>query len=132
MACYLVVGLLQHSLQFSITTPFPGTTLFEQMKKDDKIVSYEWENYDGNTMSVLKTEELSPEELKQAHDRAYEVWNQKKLTERRYKELSPYRLFRLCLREHGVNYTFKKALTYLKKEKYRYYINKKNGINKHV
>jgi len=116
-----------HSLQFSITTPFPGTALFEQMKTQDNIVSYDWENYDGNTMSVLKTETLGPDELKKAQDRAYEVWDERRLTDRRYRELSPIRLFKLCFREHGLNYTLKKALSYIKKEKYRNYINKKNA-----
>ncbi|MBN2368339.1 radical SAM protein [Candidatus Woesearchaeota archaeon] len=113
------------SVQFSIATPFPGTKLFEQMKASDNLVSYDWDSYDGNTVSVLRTDNLSPDDLKRAQDVAYKVWSENKLNQRRYRELSPFRLFRLCLREHGIKYTLNKVFLYMKNKSYSHYLGKK-------
>lgn len=46
--------------QFTIATPYPGTKMYEQAKKD--ILSEEWEKYNAYS-SVLGSDQYTPEEL---------------------------------------------------------------------
>jgi anaerobic magnesium-protoporphyrin IX monomethyl ester cyclase len=126
----LVKFLDPDSVQFSITTPFPGTKLYQIMEKEGNIVSHDWKDYDGNTKSVIKTNALSPEELKQAQDSAYKIWFDHKFLKQRYSQLSPLKLFHECLRQHGLNYTIKKTINYVKDNRYLRYVKskKKNKI----
>lgn len=62
------------SIQFSITTPFPGTKYFEILEKKDLIVSKDFSSYDGHSKSVIKLENLTPLDLEMAKMRAYRIW----------------------------------------------------------
>lgn len=56
--------------RFSILTPYPGTRLFERLQKQDRILSYNWNNYD--TMHVVfRPNKMSPHELYQGFKWAY-------------------------------------------------------------
>lgn len=124
----LAIELDPDSVQFSITTPFPGTKFFDDMKNDNNIISYDWKDYDGNTKSVIKTNELSADELKKAQIFAYEMWAQHKFKKERYGQLGPLSLFNTCIKEHGLNYTLKKIYWYLKNKKYvNYFKTSKNN-----
>jgi anaerobic magnesium-protoporphyrin IX monomethyl ester cyclase len=68
------------SVQFSIATPFPGTTYFEQLKERGHILSENWEEYSGSTGAVHRTEELTKEDLDRALSEAYAVWDIHRLT----------------------------------------------------
>lgn len=49
---------------FSIVTPYPGTYLFNQLKNEGRIISYDWSRYtEGNVNFIPKN--MSPEELLQ-------------------------------------------------------------------
>ena len=52
-----------NSLQFSFATPFPGTEYFEYLEKKGYLLSKDWPDYDGNYKCILKTDELSSEDL---------------------------------------------------------------------
>ena len=41
------------SSQFMILTPLPGTSLFESLKRQNRIVDYDWETYDGHHVKFL-------------------------------------------------------------------------------
>lgn len=56
--------------QFSILTPYPGTELFNCLKRENKIITYNWDYYDG-AHAVIKTEFLSPRELQKLLVKAY-------------------------------------------------------------
>ena len=117
----LVLDLDPDSVQFSITTPFPGTKLYDDMKNKGNIVSFDWQDYDGNTKSVIKTISLSPEELKRAQDYAYKRWYNHRFLKKRYSKISPIKLFNVCLKENGLNYTLKKIVKYLQNKGYSFY-----------
>jgi radical SAM superfamily enzyme YgiQ (UPF0313 family) len=41
------------SSQFMILTPLPGTSLFESLKRQNRIVDYDWDTYDGHHVKFL-------------------------------------------------------------------------------
>ncbi len=47
---------------FNITTPFPGTAIFEEMSKRGLITTYDWNDYDMSKM-VMRMENITPEEI---------------------------------------------------------------------
>jgi radical SAM superfamily enzyme YgiQ (UPF0313 family) len=55
---------------FHIMTPYPGTRLFEQMEREGRITSRNWDRYDTRQV-VYRPAKLSPEALKAGYDRAY-------------------------------------------------------------
>ncbi|MEN3202553.1 MAG: radical SAM protein [Atribacterota bacterium] len=57
-------------VQFSLLTPFPGTTLFEELQKDRRILHFSWSLFDG-AHPVVQLDALSPRELRQLLLRAY-------------------------------------------------------------
>jgi anaerobic magnesium-protoporphyrin IX monomethyl ester cyclase len=62
------------SVQFSITTPFPGTEYYKILEKNNSIVIRDLSCYDGHFKSVIRLENLSPEDLELAKERAYRIW----------------------------------------------------------
>ena len=57
--------------RYSIYTPYPGTPLFERMQAEDRILSYNWDDYD--TMHVvIKPALMTPEELYRGFKWAYQ------------------------------------------------------------
>jgi radical SAM superfamily enzyme YgiQ (UPF0313 family) len=55
---------------FHILTPYPGTSLFQQMEAEDRILHRQWDKYDTRQV-VYKTKGLSAEQLKEGYDWAY-------------------------------------------------------------
>ena len=51
------------SVQFSIATPYPGTSMYDIYKKEGWLVSDRWSDYVGSTHAVSKTETLTPQDL---------------------------------------------------------------------
>ncbi len=56
---------------YHILTPYPGTRLYQSMKQQDRILHDNWSLYDTRNV-VYKTKGLSPAELKQGYDWAYQ------------------------------------------------------------
>lgn len=52
-----------HSLQLSFATPFPGTEYFRYIEDNGLFVSESLHEYDGNARCVIRTEELSSDDL---------------------------------------------------------------------
>jgi radical SAM superfamily enzyme YgiQ (UPF0313 family) len=68
---------LQHALQlntitarFSISTPYPGTGYFHQLKMDNRLLTENFESYDQFTL-VYKQQNLDPAQVNSFMDRAY-------------------------------------------------------------
>lgn len=53
------------SLQFSFATPFPGTEYFYYLEQAGLLFSKNWTDYDANHKSIIKTKDLSNQELEQ-------------------------------------------------------------------
>ena len=104
------------SVQFSITTPFPGTKYYEELKERNELIYSKLSDFDGNFKAVIKTKELTSEDLESALVMAYKVWNEhlknKKLKENHHNIYNlnkpPTKVVFDCLREHGLLYTVKK------------------------
>jgi len=79
------------SAQFSLVTPFPGTTYFNELKKKGMITSFDWDRYDGANDSVIRTETMTGEELKKWLDCAIREWNFHMFATRLLKR--PFRTF---------------------------------------
>ena len=56
---------------YSVLTPYPGTLTWYEMKKADRIVSYDWAKYD-QTNVVYRPAGMSGDELRVGQQRAYE------------------------------------------------------------
>ncbi len=58
------------SVNFHILVPFPGTQLFERMKKEGRILTYDWSKYDTGHV-VFQPKQLTPEELEAGYRWVY-------------------------------------------------------------
>ena len=56
--------------RFAIVTPFPGTMLFHQMETEDRILSRNWDLYDGQHV-VFQPAQMSPETLRAGNELAW-------------------------------------------------------------
>ena len=62
------------TLQFSIMTPFPGCKYFDMLDEKGQILTKDWAKYNGSSSAVIKTDNLNPEDLEEAIERAKEIW----------------------------------------------------------
>lgn len=64
--------------RFAISTPFPGTPLYHRLEAAGRILTRDWELYDGQHV-VFQPQNMSPETLLQGHEWAwkevYSRWN---------------------------------------------------------
>lgn len=87
-----------------ILTPYPGTTLYEEMKASDRITSYDLSLY--NTANVVfKPANMTAEELRNGYIRIYnDIYSFKNIIKRIPKDKSqimPYLLFNFLYRKYG-------------------------------
>jgi anaerobic magnesium-protoporphyrin IX monomethyl ester cyclase len=75
------------SVQFSITTPFPGTRYYEELKKEGKLLSENWEDFDGNNSCVAKFEDFDSDYIVDFYKNATRKWL-------KYKLMDPHWVFR--------------------------------------
>lgn len=109
------------SVQFSILTPFPGTKLFEDLDKENKILTYDWSRYDGHFNCVFQPDNLRSEDLVEAKRRAYLLWGEHLRARRGLR--GEIKRFQSYLREYGFGAAMGKTFEYLdyvwiKKRKY--------------
>jgi radical SAM superfamily enzyme YgiQ (UPF0313 family) len=50
------------SATFNILTPYPGTAVFKRFKKEGRLLSHNWQDYNHRTV-VFRPKHLTPEEL---------------------------------------------------------------------
>ena len=55
---------------YSVLTPYPGTLTWYEMKKANRVVSFDWTKYDQGQV-VFRPARMSAEELRRGHYRAY-------------------------------------------------------------
>jgi hypothetical protein len=56
--------------RFAIATPFPGTPLYQRLEAQGRILTRDWERYDGQH-AVFQPVHMSPQELEQATGAAW-------------------------------------------------------------
>jgi hypothetical protein len=71
----LALELNPYTVQFSISTPFPGTRFYEYAKKKQLLLVDDFSAYDGMSRSVVRTENLSAEQLEGFLVHAYDAWD---------------------------------------------------------
>jgi radical SAM superfamily enzyme YgiQ (UPF0313 family) len=61
------------AVAYSVLTPYPGTLTWYEMKKANRIVSFDWERYDQANV-VYTPKNMTGEQLRLGHRRAYETF----------------------------------------------------------
>jgi radical SAM superfamily enzyme YgiQ (UPF0313 family) len=56
--------------RFAIVTPFPGTTLYQRLESENRILTRQWELYDGQHV-VFQPAQMSVESLRQGNEHAW-------------------------------------------------------------
>ena len=56
--------------RFSVLTPFPGTPLYRRLEQEERILSRDWNHYDGQHV-VFQPRHMSPQQLAEGHERAW-------------------------------------------------------------
>ncbi len=79
-ACRLDVD----SVQFSITTPFPGTRFYEKVKKEGRLLTENWAEFDGASTSVVRYTEVDPRFMEEFELTAGGRWLRRKLRQPRW------------------------------------------------
>ena len=74
-ACKLDVD----SVQFSLTTPYPGTRFHEELERADRLRVSRWEDYDSGNSSVVAYDEFTSEFLQDFEAVAWGRWLRHKL-----------------------------------------------------
>ena len=68
--------------RFAILTPFPGTPLHRQLERDGRILTRNWELYDGQHV-VFAPKQMSPQELLAGHEKAWrDVYSYRAIAQR--------------------------------------------------
>jgi anaerobic magnesium-protoporphyrin IX monomethyl ester cyclase len=98
------------SVQFSITTPFPGTKYYDILDKEGFIVSKNFSDFDGHYKSTIRSEELSPQELEAAKEMAYRSWSEHLRKKRGL--LGDLKRFLDYFKKGGLRYAIFKATSY--------------------
>jgi len=56
--------------RFAILTPFPGTPIYHSLMSQGRVLTYDWELYDGQHV-VFQPRNMSVNQLKEGHERAW-------------------------------------------------------------
>ncbi len=64
------------SLQFTIATPFPGSRYYNELKQAGRILSDDFEKYDGFRSAVIRTDHLQPHDLEEIVAEANRRWQE--------------------------------------------------------
>lgn len=68
--------------RFAIQTPFPGTPLFSRLEAEGRVLTRNWELYDGQHV-VFQPKKMTPAELLQGHTAAWrEVYSRRSIVKR--------------------------------------------------
>lgn len=88
-------GLDVDSVQFSITTPFPGTRYYNEVKEKNLLLAKDWSEFDGASTSVVGFEKLTNEEVQEFYCKASGEWLKHKLLQSRWTLRQLYNLNRM-------------------------------------
>ncbi|HPJ95848.1 MAG TPA: cobalamin-dependent protein [Syntrophales bacterium] len=72
--------------EFTVLTPFPHTRTFDDYQREDRIFSYDWNDYTADKV-VFQPDKMSPEKLQELYYYAWDTFYQ--------DEPQPYKMFKL-------------------------------------
>jgi radical SAM superfamily enzyme YgiQ (UPF0313 family) len=58
--------------RFAVLTPFPGTPLYQRLEGEGRVLTRDWELYDGQHV-VFQPKHMSPQQLAAGHERAWKA-----------------------------------------------------------
>jgi radical SAM superfamily enzyme YgiQ (UPF0313 family) len=67
------------TIQYSIMTPFPGSRFYKELEAKGHLLTKDWSKFDGNSMSVVRTDTLTGPVLEHYIRKAYRSWEWHKL-----------------------------------------------------
>ena len=98
------------AVAYSILTPYPGTLTWYEMKKANRIVSFDWDQYDQSSV-VYRPKKMTGEDLRLGHNGAYNTFYSASSIARRF----PYRGGRNVLEWSIYNLFMRKGSTFDRK-----------------
>jgi radical SAM superfamily enzyme YgiQ (UPF0313 family) len=87
--------------EFTVLTPFPHTKACDDLKRQDRIFSYDWNDYSGDKV-VYYPKHMSPEKLQALLYYAWDTFYQEEP-----QELKMYKLFQRVIRKETADKTFR-------------------------
>lgn len=102
------------SVQFSITTPFPGTKYYEELKKNNQLIAGDWMDYDGANSFVVEYDSISKDEVRQFYCGAFKIWLRNKVKNYRWWIRQIYFAIRSVFYTRGFIPVFKKIKSVIK------------------
>lgn len=97
---------------FSVLTPFPGTRVYHNLLKKDRILTTDWEKYDMNHV-VFKPAKMTPDQLQEGFEWAYrKLYGYRSIV----KRLFPFRRSGLffSIQNYGFRQAWKKTFKALR------------------
>ena len=70
----LALWAAPESVQFTIATPFPGSKYHKMLKEQGRLLTDDFEKYDGFRSAVIKTDHLDPKQLETIVAQANQRW----------------------------------------------------------
>jgi radical SAM superfamily enzyme YgiQ (UPF0313 family) len=67
------------SVQFTVATPFPGSRYYHELERAGRLLSNDFEKYDGFRSAVIKTDSLDPKDLEAILAEANRRWQEHRL-----------------------------------------------------
>ena len=87
--------------EFTVLTPFPHTKAYDDLKQQDRIISYDWNDYSADKV-VYQPKHMSAEKLQQLLHFAWETFYRDES-----QELKMFKLFQRVIEREMANNTFK-------------------------
>jgi len=87
--------------EFTVLTPFPHTKAFDDLNKQKRIFSYDWDNYSADNV-VYQPKYMSPEKLQELLLYAWETFYKEES-----KEIKMFDLFHKVIRKEKADNTYK-------------------------
>jgi anaerobic magnesium-protoporphyrin IX monomethyl ester cyclase len=109
----LALKLDPTTVQFSIATPFPGTSFYDELREKGYILSENWAEYDGNHKSVIKSNNISQRDLEDAIKYAYKQWGLHCAKRNLFRNTGYSRLIMNSLKKYGFFITCYKIWIFL-------------------
>lgn len=83
------------SVQFSITTPFPGTQYYEELEKKGLLITKDWTAYNGSCNFVVKNSDLIQGEIENFCKNSSKIWLNYKIKDFKWVKRQIYNLNRI-------------------------------------
>ena len=87
--------------EFTVLTPFPHTKAYDELKKQKRIFSYNWDDYSGDTV-VYNPKRMSAEKLQELLDYAWDAFYRDES-----QEIKMFNLFQRVIRKEVADNTFR-------------------------